>query len=79
MTPAIEFANVTKRYGAVEALRGVSFSVAPGEMFGLIGPDGAGQTTAIPTICGLVHADGGRVSVLGKDLVEEHRAFTGIV
>ncbi|MDP2053405.1 MAG: ABC transporter ATP-binding protein, partial [Acidobacteriota bacterium] len=79
MTPAIEFANVTKRYGAVEALRGVSFSVAPGEMFGLIGPDGAGKTTAIRTLCGLVHADGGRVRVLGKDPVAEHRAITGTV
>lgn len=79
VTPAIEFANVTKRYGAVEALRGVSFSVAPGEMFGLIGPDGAGKTTAIRTICGLVHADGGRVRVLGKDPVAEHRAITGTV
>ncbi|MDP3718334.1 MAG: ABC transporter ATP-binding protein [Acidobacteriota bacterium] len=79
MTPAIEFANVTKRYGAVEALSGVSFSVAPGEMFGLIGPDGAGKTTAIRTLCGLVHTDGGRVRVLGKDPVAEHRAITGTV
>ncbi len=79
MTAAIEFTNVTKRHGAVEALRGVSFSVAPGEMFGLIGPDGAGKTTAIRTICGLLHVDGGSVRVLGKDPVKEHRAVTGIV
>jgi len=79
MTPAIEFTNVTKRYGAVEALRGVSFSVAPGEMFGLIGPDGAGKTTAIRTLCGLLHVDGGRIRVLGKDPVAQHRAITGTV
>ena len=79
MTAAIEFVNVTKRYGAVEALRGVSFSVAPGEMFGLIGPDGAGKTTAIRTICGLLHTDGGSVRVLGKDPVKDHRAITGTV
>ena len=79
MTPAIEFVNVTKRYGAVEALRGVSFSVAPGQMFGLIGPDGAGKTTAIRTICGLLHPDGGSVRVLGKDPVKDHRAITGMV
>ena len=79
MAAAIEFTNVTKRYGAVEALRGVSFSVAPGEMFGLIGPDGAGKTTAIRTICGLLHVDGGSVRVLGKDPVKDHRAITGTV
>ena len=79
MTPAIEFANVTKRYGAVEALRGVSFSVAPGEMFGLIGPDGAGKTTAIRTICGLLHVNGGTVRVSGKDPVKDHRAITGTI
>lgn len=79
MTPAIEFANVTKRYGAVQALRGVSFSVAPGEMFGLIGPDGAGKTTAIRTICGLLHVEGGTVRVSGKDPVNDHRAITGTI
>ncbi len=79
MDAAIEFANVTKRYGAVAALREVSFTVAPGEMFGLIGPDGAGKTTAIRTICGLLHVDGGSVRVLGKDPVTQHRAITGIV
>jgi ABC-2 type transport system ATP-binding protein len=79
MTPAIEFANVTKRYGAVEALRGVSFSVAPGEMFGLIGPDGAGKTTAIRALCGLLHVDGGSIRVHGKDPVKDHRAITGAI
>jgi ABC-2 type transport system ATP-binding protein len=79
MTPAIELVNVTKRYGAVEALRGVTFSVAPGEMFGLIGPDGAGKTTAIRTICGLIHVDGGTVRVSGKNPVKDHRAITGTI
>jgi len=79
MTPAIEFANVTKRYGTVEALRGVSFSVSPGEMFGLIGPDGAGKTTAIRALCGLLHVDGGSIRVHGKDPVKDHRAITGAI
>ena len=79
MDAAIRFSNVSKRYGAVEALRDVSFSVAPGEMFGLIGPDGAGKTTVIRTICGLLHVDGGSVRVLGKDPVKDHRAITGTV
>jgi ABC-2 type transport system ATP-binding protein len=77
--PAIQFENVVKRYGAVEALRGVTFSVARGEMFGLIGPDGAGKTTAIRAICGLLHVDGGSIRVLGKDPVKQHRDVTGMV
>ena len=76
---AIEFTNVVKRYGKVEALAGVSFAVEPGEMFGLIGPDGAGKTTAIRTICGLLHADAGMVRVDGKDPVKQHRDVTAVV
>jgi len=79
MTPAIEFTGVTKRYRAVDALRNVTFSVAPGEMFGLIGPDGAGKTTAIRAICGLSHIDSGTIRVLGQDPVKNHRAITGTV
>jgi ABC-2 type transport system ATP-binding protein len=76
---AIEFQNVVKRYGKVEALRGVSFSVEKGEMFGLIGPDGAGKTTSIRAICGLLHVDEGAIRVLGKDPVKQHRDVTGTV
>jgi len=76
---AIEFQNVVKRYGAVEALRGVSFSVERGEMFGLIGPDGAGKTTSIRALCGLLHVDGGSIRVLGKDPVRQHRELTAAV
>ncbi len=79
MTSAIEFANVSKSYGAVKALRGVTFTIAPGEMFGLIGPDGAGKTTAIRSICGLIHVDAGSIRVLGQDPVKQHRAITGTV
>jgi ABC-2 type transport system ATP-binding protein len=76
---AIEFTNVVKRYGTVEALRGVTFDVAEGEMFGLIGPDGAGKTTAIRALCGLLHVDGGTIRVLGKDPVGQHRDVTATV
>ena len=76
---AIQFDNVVKNYGAVEALRGVTFSVDRGEMFGLIGPDGAGKTTAIRAICGLLHVDGGSIRVLGKDPVRQHRDVTATV
>src|SRR5688572_471982 len=79
MDTAIQFENVVKRYGAVDALRGVSFAVERGEMFGLIGPDGAGKTTAIRAICGLLHVDGGSIRVLGKDPITQHRDVTGTV
>src|SRR6188474_288281 len=76
---AVAFEHVGKRYGALEAVRDLSFSVQPGEMFGLIGPDGAGKTTSIRLLCGLLHADGGIVRVLGRDPVREHRAITASV
>jgi ABC-2 type transport system ATP-binding protein len=76
---AITFDNVTKKYGAVTALDGVSMDVARGEMFGVIGPDGAGKTTAVRVACGLLTVDGGRVSVLGRDPFREHRAVTQAV
>ena len=76
---AITFDNVVKRYGAVEALRGVTFDVNAGEMFGLIGPDGAGKTTAIRAICGLLHIESGSIRVLGADPVKQHRQVTASV
>jgi ABC-2 type transport system ATP-binding protein len=76
---AVQFDNVVKRYDTVQALRGVSFSVNRGEMFGLIGPDGAGKTTAIRAICGLIHVDEGSIRVLGHDPVKQHRHVTGSV
>jgi ABC-2 type transport system ATP-binding protein len=74
---AIAFANVRRRYGSVTALNGLAFEVARGEMFGLIGPDGAGKTTTIRLACGLLAPDGGTVRVLGRDPVADHRAITG--
>ncbi len=73
---AIQFENVTKKYGATTALDRISFAVEAGEMFGVIGPDGAGKTTAIRSACGLIGLDGGRIEVLGKDPTREHRAIT---
>src|SRR5215210_6522211 len=79
MQTAIEFHNVVKRYGKVDALRGVSFTVNKGEMFGLIGPDGAGKTTSIRALCGLIHTDEGAIRVLGQDPIKQHRRITASV
>ncbi len=76
MSAAIEVANVTKRYGATEALNAVTLDVRRGEMFGLIGSDGAGKTTMIRLVCGLLRPDSGTVRVLGHDPMREHRAIT---
>jgi len=76
---AIAFDRVTKRYGSLTAVDGVSFAVEPGEMFGLIGPDGAGKTTSIRMACGLLRADAGQVRILGRDPIAQHRAMTGDV
>jgi ABC-2 type transport system ATP-binding protein len=77
--PAMSFDRLTKQYGATTALADVSFEVSPGEMFGLIGPDGAGKTTSIRLACGLLKRDAGEVRVLGHDPVREHRALTAAV
>ena len=76
MSAAIEMTNVSKRYGATEALIAVTLDVQRGEMFGLIGSDGAGKTTAIRLMCGLLQPDAGAIRILGHDPVREHRAVT---
>ena len=73
----ISFTEVTKSYGVVQALDGVTFAVQHGEMFGLIGPDGAGKTSAIRMACGLLRPDGGTVRILGHDPVRDHAQVTG--
>ena len=77
--PAIQMTGVVKRYGAVEALAGLTLDVRRGEMFGLIGPDGAGKSTAIRLICGLLHPDAGQVRVLGLDPSRQHRRISELV
>jgi drug efflux transport system ATP-binding protein len=76
---AITLSRVTKRFGATEAVRDVTLAVDRGEMFGLIGPDGAGKTTTIRLICGLLHADSGELRVFDLDPVRDHRRITGSV
>ena len=73
MTPAIRIESVTKRYGAFEALAGVSLEVEQGEFFGLLGPNGAGKTTLISALAGLTRATSGRLEVMGHDVVTDYR------
>ena len=62
--------GVAKRFGAVEALRGVSFSVADGQITGLLGPNGAGKTTLLHSLLGILKAQSGQVWLAGRSLGE---------
>jgi branched-chain amino acid transport system ATP-binding protein len=68
MTAALEIEAVAIRFGGVQAVAGVSFAVASGELVGLIGPNGAGKTTLLRIIAGVLAADAGRISISGKDV-----------
>lgn len=72
MTAAIEIENVTKRYGRLTALDGVSLSVEGGEQFGLIGPDGSGKSSLYRILATLLAPDGGSARVLGLDTVKDY-------
>ena len=66
MQPVIQTSGLAKNYGAVHALKGVSLSVARGEIFGLLGQNGAGKTTLVKALLGVISASEGSASVLGQ-------------
>ena len=70
---AVVCANVCKSYGEVPALRNISFTVEPGEIFGVIGPDGAGKSTLFRVLTTLMLADSGSASVEGMDVVKDYK------
>jgi ABC-2 type transport system ATP-binding protein len=67
----VEVDNLRKSFGAIEAVRGVSFEVEPGEVFGFLGPNGAGKTTTINMLCTLAKPTSGRALVAGHDVLTE--------
>ncbi len=73
MTPALDIQAISKRFGALQALDRVSFTVEPGEFFALLGPNGAGKTTLISILAGLTRADSGNIRVMGHDVVNDYR------
>ena len=78
----IEVRDLRKSFGDVEAVRGVSFSVAAGEVFGFLGPNGAGKTTTINMLCTLAKPTGGSATVAGHDVARERddvRRHIGLV
>ncbi len=66
--PMLDVANLSVRYGAIEAVKGISFSVAPGEVVTLIGSNGAGKTTTLRTLSGLLKPASGTISFEGSPI-----------
>jgi len=70
---SIDVENINKKYGTVQALKDISFQVNGGEIFGIIGPDGAGKTTLFRILTTLILADSGKASVDGFDVVTNYK------
>lgn len=71
--------NIKKKYGKVEALNNISFEVNKGDIFGIIGPDGAGKTTLFRILTTLLLADSGSATVNGLDVIKEFRKIRNII
>jgi branched-chain amino acid transport system ATP-binding protein len=69
-TPALRCEDVSRRFGGLEAVRGVTLAVAPGERRGIIGPNGAGKTTLFRLISGEMPVSAGRIHLFGRDITE---------
>src|SRR5690348_11474573 len=77
--PAIEAEGLAKAFGATRAVDSVDLHVAQGAVYGVLGPNGAGKTTTIRMLATLLAPDGGRASVLGRDIVAEADAVRSLV
>jgi ABC-2 type transport system ATP-binding protein len=76
---SLDLRDVTIRFGSFTAVNRVSLSVAPGEVFGLLGPNGSGKTTLIRAVCGLVPLSGGSARVLGHDVGREPERIRSLI
>ena len=72
--PALTIRGLTKSFPGIRAVDGVSFDVYPGEIFGLVGPDGAGKTTTLRMLAGVMPPDQGSATVAGSDVVHDPEA-----
>jgi ABC-2 type transport system ATP-binding protein len=71
VTPAVSVSQLTKKYGEIEAVRGIDFEVDTGETFGFLGPNGAGKSTTIKILCTLADPTSGTARVAGHNVVKE--------
>ena len=74
MNPVIETTGLTRVFGTVRAVDGLDLRVEAGKFFGFLGPNGAGNSTTIKMLTGLLTPTGGRMRILGEDLADENRA-----
>ena len=72
--PAVEAASLSKRYGEVDAVKDVSFSIQRGEVFAFLGPNGAGKTTTVRMLCTLARPSGGQARVAGFDVARQPKS-----
>lgn len=79
MANVIETCGLTKRYGQLTAVDGVNLSVGEGELFGLIGPDGAGKSSIYRMLATLMPPDGGTARVLGLDVAADYRRIRTLI
>ena len=78
-TKAIEILNLEKVYSDQKALDGISFDVKENEIFGLVGPDGAGKTTTIRILCGLIYSTSGTANLLGYDIQKDKKIIKNLI
>ncbi|NTV63150.1 MAG: ABC transporter ATP-binding protein [Oscillochloris sp.] len=71
MSDAIITTNLNRSFGSIHAVAGLNLSVAQGQIYGLVGPDGAGKTTALRLLCGVLRPDSGQASVMGVDVARD--------
>lgn len=76
---AVKIEGLVKRYGQIEALKGIDLEVSKGELFGLIGPDGAGKTSLFRIVTSLIKPDGGKIDLFGLDPVGDYKKVRKII
>ena len=77
--PAVDVRDLKKSFADVHAVDGLTFHVRRGEIFGLVGPDGAGKTTTMRVLAGILHPDGGEASVFGCDVVHNPEGVKSLI
>ena len=77
MTALLQISGLHKRFGAQAVLQGLDLTVAPGEIVGLLGPNGCGKSTTLNTVCGLLRADAGQVLIAGVPVSARSAAQVG--
>lgn len=79
MTASVKLNNINKNFDKLEALKNISFDVNPGELFGLIGPDGSGKTTLFRILVSLLTPESGTAEMCGLNIIEDYRKIRQLV